>query len=457
MPEIPFPRLALALVLAAGSCTTPPRDAEPGPRTLADGMVPMSGQPVPSRAMIRATLFDICDRTLGNLAEAAAPLIDDPGFPSEHRIALLRTQLRVGTTVVATATTRTVESGVVDLYCYLAVCEARTRQRLGDGVPDGPEVARLLEAIRDPLEMARHLLESTASAGQVELVDAAVAAFLARDSNEGPGLLLRLDDFADLRASTDRLVASGSGIFAAVDGTRDEIRETRESAELVAYAMQRMPMLARWHVRLLAEELLAGPGTERAYRTTEVLARSVDGLAARIDLATAAADRVEATVDGTVAALGRPDGALAARLAEARAALGEATSLRESLDGTLPALDATLASARETLAALRESVAGVDALRSNLKEDGVTLDPAAARAAASDLAAAAADLKLALGEARTVLSSEDASARLEEIVKASRTATDYLFWRAGLLLLIAACLSIVLRVAWVLTGRRGKA
>jgi hypothetical protein len=102
-------------------------------------------------------------------------------------------------------------------------------------------------------------------------------------------------------------------------------------------------------------------------------------------------------------------------------------------------------------------LAGVETLRANLKDDGVTIDPAAARETAAELAAAAADLKVALAEARGVLSSEDASARLEEIVAASRTATDYVFWRAGLLLFIAACLAIVLRVAFVLTARKPKA
>ena len=446
--------LALAAVLAA--CGAPAR-MQDGPSTLTRGMVPMSGKAAPGRAAIRATLFDICDRSLGDLSDSVLPFIDDPAVSPEVRIDLLRTQLRIGTTIVATATTRSVESGVVDMYCYLAVCEARLSQRLADSLPDRPEVVRLEAAIQVPLAMARGLLESTATVEQVEFVDRALAGFLERDVNSSPGLLLRLDDFADLRASTDRIATGGSGLLGTVDEARDEIRSTRESAELVSYAIQRMPTLARWHARLLLEEALAGPSTGRAYAALDALATRLGELGTSLYASSQAIDRVDARVAETVEALGEVDGPLARTMAEARATIADAKALRESLDGTMPALDLTLGAARETLESLRGSVADVEDLRAKLKEDGVTLDPAAARETAQELAAAAADLKVALGEARAVLSSDDASARLEEIVSASRTATDYVFWRAGLLLLIAACLAIVLRVAWVLTGRRGKA
>lgn len=446
--------IALAAFLAA--CGTPSATRD-GPSTLEPGTMPMSGKAPPGRAAIRSALFDICDRSLGDLSDAVLVFIDDPAVAPEVRIDLLRTQLRIGTTIVATATTRSVESGVVDMYCYLAVCEARLSQRLDDSLPDRPEVVRLEAAIQASLSMARGLLESTATAQQVEFVDHAMAGFLERDVNSAPGLLLRLDDFADLRASTDRIASGDSGLLGTVEEARDEIRTTRESAELVSYAIQRMPTLARWQARLLLEEALASPSTQRAFAAVDVLATRIGELGTRLDATSQAIDRIDVRVAETVEALGEVDGPLARTMADARTTIADANALRESLDGALPALDLTLGAARETLEALRGSVAGVEDLRAKLKEDGVTLDPAAARETAQELAAAAADLKLALGEARAVLSSDDASARLEEIVSASRTATDYVFWRAGLLLLIAACLAIVLRVAWVLTGRRGKA
>jgi hypothetical protein len=363
----------------------------------------------------------------------------------------------MSTSVVAIATMPSIEKAVVDLYCYLRVCREKIDARIADEAPDGPEIALIRNSVQEPYELSRRLLEATATRGQVEFVDAAVTKFLEEHRSNLPGLLVHLEEFADLRSVADGIPRAPSSIFDTVDETREEIKSTRESAELVGYAIQRLPIIARTHARLVFEEILAGPAFSRVTGTFDALSGRVAELSEQVGNGAKTIERLDARVGEALDALEGPDGALASTLEEARATIVEGQKLREGLDTTLPALTETLGSAREALGSLREVLAGVETLRANLKDDGVTIDPAAARETAAELAAAAADLKVALAEARGVLSSEDASARLEEIVAASRTATDYVFWRAGLLLFIAACLAIVLRVAFVLTARKPKA
>jgi len=442
------PPCAVLLVAALASCATPLVTVPSGPDTLPPGQVPASGEPAPDRDAIRTSLFAIGDRALGNLADASSPLLDDRTLDADVRIRVLRTQLRIATSILDLVTTRRVEIGVLDLYAYLSLCATRMRGHAADATgPESEAFVRLGAALADPLAMARTLLEQTATREQVSAVEGSLAAFLERDHGTEPGLLFRLEDFAEVREMSRRLGAAG-GMFAEVSAANEEIRSTRETGELLSYALQRLPLFARWNARLLLEEATDGPGATAVRRQVEDLSQAVGTLSGPLAAVAAKVESLDARLAETTALLADPEGTAKATLGEIRSTLEEARGLLATLGEAGPEFRGTLAAARETIDAARD-------LRRELAGGETALAPEEMRSLVRDLAGAAADLKAALADTRAVLADDAASKRLEDLVTASRTATDYLFWRAGLLLVVAACLGVVVRIAFVLTARRG--
>jgi len=218
----------------------------------------------------------------------------------------------------------------------------------------------------------------------------------------------------------------------------------RIADERLTLALRQLPALARDEAAQAIDEFLRRP--EIAQLRTELHEGrvTVDSLGASIDRARVTAEQLGAALDD---AQGIDIPGLTAFAIELRGAATE--------------IHASLPDARTTIAELKLTIEAAERVSVGLRDltrgpAGEPLDLTALSAASDRFATASSDLRQAIAQANALLSSDEATRRLEEIGRTGRLGIDHAVWRLGQLFVIGASLTIVLRIVWILTRPRAE-
>jgi hypothetical protein len=133
---------------------------------------------------------------------------------------------------------------------------------------------------------------------------------------------------------------------AGLDPAVREVTRTRLFAERAMFTAQRMPLLLRWHIELLADQLLHGPEVTTALTNAARLAESADRVSRAAESASQTAaqlpDRITAERKAILAALETQEGRLRDLSVEIERTLAAGENMSASLNTTITAFDALM-------------------------------------------------------------------------------------------------------------------
>jgi hypothetical protein len=400
------------------------------------------------RAVLQTKLLSLAEFSIATIDYATRSVVEAEPPPSAVVAeAAVTIRLNVASIMTALATTGEPETGLLDMLFYASLRKDATETWLATRPPDAPEQA-LGIACRRIADEARELAASLLTEEQLTRIESFVDVWRAEHPNATYVGLVRLEDLDDLRSQAFRGTDPRSlepSMLAPVTQAEQTLERTRIFGERLAFVLQRMPYFARWQAEDLAMQLLERPELTMMDSRLEETQAALRLLAASIDAARAEAE----TLRGAFAEVQGAD------LAELRTFAGDVRA-------TVGDVRALFPEAKETMADLKNAIEGAERVTSALQAltkgpDGKPLDLSAIAAASDRFATASHDLRDAIAQANTLLSSEDATRRLEDIAKTGRASIDHLIWRIGQLIIIVGSLAMVLRIVWVITRPRAAA
>lgn len=235
---------------------------------------------------------------------------------------------------------------------------------------------------------------------------------------------------------------------AGLDPAVREVTRARLTAERALFMAQRMPFLVRWHLELLADDLLAEQRIAELLTTTARLTDSTEQIGRSVEsISTTAAqlpDRITAERQAILEALKAQEGTLRELAGEVSKTLAAGERMSASVNTTLTTFDALmLRFGVGEPAAGRPTASKVEPFR--------ILDYAQT---ATQLEGASRQLTVLLQTLDQTLDSTnltELSTQVGQVVKqaqtGSREVVDHTFWRA--LLLVAAVLAAALIYRWI--------
>jgi len=239
---------------------------------------------------------------------------------------------------------------------------------------------------------------------------------------------------------------------AGLDPAVREVTRTRLTAERALFMAQRMPFLVRWHLELLADDLLAEKRIAELLTTTARLTDSTEQIGRSVEsISTTAAqlpDRITAERQAILEAIKAQEGTLRELAGEVSKTLAAGESMSTSVNTTLTTFDALMlrfgvgepAAAGQPAASKGEPFRILDYAQTATQLEGasrqltVLLQTLDQTLDSTNLTELSAQVGLAVGQARA----------------GSREVVDHAFWRA--LLLVAAALGAALIYRWI-SGR----
>ncbi len=397
------------------------------------------------RPTLQARLLAEADLAMSEIGIAAREVLaTNP--PPKTRAFVQATRVAVSTLTTAIATSGAPEADVIDLYAFVRLRRWVTDQWLAGWPADAPEQAlgRAMATIDSHVTI---LVQSLLNAEQLAKLNQLIEDWKTAHPDAPMVGVVRFDEFANLRSTPfgpSHDVELEPTLLTPVTDAQKELERTRLLGERIIFLVQRLPILARIQAEEVVFATLAQPDYQTLLSRLEGGSLSIDRLSQALNEARQRTKEIEDAIRGIDPGDLTPAKELAT---EVRTALADAK--------------VALPEARATIVELKDAIEGAERVTTALRNltqgpDGKPLDLSAASAASERLVTAAGDLRAAIEQAHALLSSDDATRRFEEIARSSRMGIDYFVWRLGQLLVIAASLTIVLRIVWVLTRQRGE-
>jgi hypothetical protein len=279
---------------------------------------------------------------------------------------------------------------------------------------------------------------------------------------------------------------NGSGLLAPISDAVDEVTRTRLLAERAFYMAKRAPLLLSLETQAMMSQLAAMPEIQRGLTIGDGVAASADRLTLAIE---SMPTQLAGERDEIVASIERTSGMLQSTLGEYRRAIERTDELIRSMQGLsgsgrelLESLDSAAATLTETITAA-ERVATIFAAEpaaeggaANMGPDGRPLpttpekpfDPEVYARMIADLRGSIVEINKALEQTQQLAAGGLWDGPTRELDRISRERVDHagrqaealvhlIFWRSLMLLVAAAVLLVLYRLATNHLPRRASA
>ena len=335
--------LSLCLLLGSGCRVVDETARLPGKAVAAIVPVSKSGQPDP--AMLQVELQRYADEFAARTVAALEAYARDAGTP-QARSESLQWKASVASAVVNIASGPNPTANLLDFLALATISRTMLEERSTQSA-QGQSLQLWLETSRSLETEAWRLAAGIFTPAQQEELRDNIRKWWDSQTGARSAFFARPQEFSSLIRETGQTSAKPGSIFALVgldptsglDPAVREVTRTRLFAERALYAAERMPILLRWHIELLTDQLLRQEQLTNAIASADRLSRAAESAS---QTAASLPDRVSAERKAILDAFDKQEGRLRELSVEVSQTLTAGEKMSTSLNTTIATFDALM-------------------------------------------------------------------------------------------------------------------